>query len=285
MGDWFMDKEQILRLLRAQVNVGGHIIGASVGSGITAKLAAMGGADLLLALAAGRYRIMGRSSFSSFFCYGNNNRLVMELGTREIFPIVRDVPLLFGLMASDPTIHLYDYLNVIKDSGFSGIVNSPTLSLIDGRFRLALEEEGTSYDREIAAIRMASHLGLVTMAFVTNEEETRKMIDAGADMICAHLGLTRGGILGAKHYLSLGDARKTVKKIYSICKERNPEILRMVYAGPANTLKDMRYLLQNTDCHGYIGGSTFSTAFPWNPPSMTPYAPSNGRTTRKRKIP
>lgn len=252
-----MDKEQILRLLHAQVNVGGHIIGASVGSGITAKLAAMGGADLLLALSAGRYRIMGRSSFSSFFCYGNNNSLVMELGTREIFPIVRNVPLFFGIMASDPTIHLYDYLNEIKDSGFSGIVNSPTLSLIDGRFRLALEEEGTSYDREIAAIRMASHLGLVTMAFVTNQEETEKMIDAGADMICVHLGLTRGGILGAKHYLSLGDARKTVKKIFSICKERNPEILRMVYAGPANTLKDMRYLLQNTDCHGYIGGSTF----------------------------
>lgn len=252
-----MDKEQILRLLHAQVNVGGHIIGASVGSGITAKLAAMGGADLLLALSAGRYRIMGRSSFSSFFCYGNNNNLVMELGTREIFPIVRNVPLFFGIMASDPTIHLYDYLNEIKDSGFSGIVNSPTLSLIDGRFRLALEEEGTSYDREIAAIRMASHLGLVTMAFVTNQEETEKMIDAGADMICVHLGLTRGGILGAKHYLSLGDARKTVKKIFSICKERNPEILRMVYAGPANTLKDMRYLLQNTDCHGYIGGSTF----------------------------
>ncbi len=252
-----MDKETVLRRLWAQINVGGHIIGASVGSGITAKLAAMGGADVLLALAAGKYRIMGRSSFSSFFCYENNNSQVMEMGTREIFPIVRDVPLFFGLMASDPTIHLYDYLNEIKASGFSGIVNSPTLSLIDGRFRMALEEEGTSYDREIAAIRMASHLDLVTMAFVTNQEETERMLDAGTDIICLHLGLTKGGFLGAKHYLSLGDARKTVKKIFSVCKERNPEVLRIVYAGPANTIKDMRYLLQNSECHGYIGGSTF----------------------------
>ncbi|HCB94066.1 MAG TPA: AraC family transcriptional regulator, partial [Selenomonas sp.] len=105
-----VEKEEIMRRLWAQINVGGHIIGASVGSGITAKLAAMGGADVLLALAAGRYRIMGRSSLSSFFCYGNNNSQVMDLGTREILPIVRDVPLFFGLMASDPTIHLYDYL-------------------------------------------------------------------------------------------------------------------------------------------------------------------------------
>ncbi len=252
-----MEKESVLRRLWAQINVGGHIIGASVGSGITAKLAAMGGADILLALAAGRYRIMGRSSFSSFFCYENNNSQVMELGTREIFPIVRDVPLFFGLMASDPTIHIYDYLNEIKTSGFAGIVNSPTISLIDGKFRLALEEEGTSYSREIAAIRMASHLGLVTMAFVTNQEETEQMLDAGADIICLHLGLTKGGFLGARHYLSLGDARKAVKKIFSMCRERNPEVIRIVYAGPANTIKDMRYLLQNSECHGYIGGSTF----------------------------
>lgn len=252
-----MEKEEIMRRIWAQINVGGHIIGASVGSGITAKLAAMGGADVLLALAAGRYRIMGRSSLSSFFCYGNNNSQVMDLGTREILPIVRDVPLFFGLMASDPTIHLYDYLCKIRDSGFSGIVNSPTLSVIDGKFRIALEEEGTSYSREIAAVRMASHLGLMSMAFVTNQEETEQMLDAGADAICLHLGLTKGGFLGAKHYLSLGDARRTVKKIFSVCKERNPEVLRFVYAGPANTIKDMRYLLKNSDCHGYIGGSTF----------------------------
>lgn len=62
-----MDREYILRLLRAQINVNGHIIGAAVGSGMTAKFAAMGGADLLLALSAGKYRIMGRSSFASYF--------------------------------------------------------------------------------------------------------------------------------------------------------------------------------------------------------------------------
>ena len=101
-----MNKEKILRQLRTQIDSGGHIIGAAVGSGLTAKLAALGGADILLALSAGRYRIMGRSSFSSYFCYGNNNAQVMELGKREIFPIVRNVPLLFGLMATDPTINL-----------------------------------------------------------------------------------------------------------------------------------------------------------------------------------
>ena len=249
--------EKILRQLRAQINFGGHIIGAAVGSGLTAKLAALGGADLLLVLSAGRYRIMGRSSFSSYFCYGNNNTQVMELGKREIFPIVRDVPLLFGLMATDPTIDLYGYLQLIRAAGFAGVVNFPTVALIDGKFREALEEEGTTYDREVAAIKLANHFNLFTMAFVTNEEETRQMLAADADVICVHLGLTRGGFLGAKKYISIDDAQSSVKKIFDLCKKIKPAALRMIYAGPANTLADMRYLFRNTDCQGYIGGSTF----------------------------
>lgn len=252
-----MEREKIIRLLRTQINFCRHIIGAAVGSGLTAKLAALGGADILLALSAGKYRIMGRSSFSSYFCYGNNNLQVMELGKREIFPIVRDVPLLFGLMATDPTIDLYSYLQEIQATGFSGIVNFPTVALIDGKFREALEEEDTTFDREVAAIKLANHFDMLTMAFVTNEHETRQMLAAGADVICVHLGLTRGGFLGAKKYISIDDAYKSVKKIFNLCKKVKPEVLRMIYAGPANSLADMKYLFHKTDCQGYIGGSTF----------------------------
>ncbi len=251
------DKEFILRRLRAEINVGGHIIGAAVGSGMTAKLAAMGGADILLALSAGKFRIMGRSSLSSFFCYGNSNQIVMDMGKREIFPVVQDVPLLFGLMASDPYVKLFDYLQEIKESGFAGVVNSPTLAQVDGSFREALEEEGNSYDREVAAIRLANQLELLTMAFVTSLEEAEKMIEARADIICFHMGLTAGGLLGAKRHLSISEARGLAEKIFDLCKARNPDILRFVYAGPANKLMDMQYLYRNTSCQGYIGGSTF----------------------------
>ena len=208
-------------------------------------------------MSAGKYRIMGRSSFSSYFCYGNNNLQVMVLGKREIFPIVRDVPLLFGLMATDPIIDLYSYLQEIQKAGFSGIVNFPTVALIDGKFREALEEEDTTFDREVATIKLANHFDMFTMAFVTNEHETRQMLAAGADVICAHLGLTRGGFLGAKKYISIDNAYKSVKKIFNLCKIVKPEVLHMIYAGPANSLAYMKYLFHKTDCQGYIGGSTF----------------------------
>ena len=251
------EREEILKMLHAQININGHIVGATVGNGITATYTAKGGADLLIALNAGRIRQMGRGSLASYFCYGNNNEEVMRIGTRDILPLIKDRPVLFGLFAEDPTVSLYEYLKEIKRAGFSGITNFPTVSLIDGQFRAALEENGDSYSLEAEAIKLARYLDMFTVAFVTNEVEAELMADAGADVICAHLGLTKGGFLGASKSVTLTEARKICDSIFSICREKRRDIIRMAYAGPANTPVDMQYLYQNTDCQGYIGGSTF----------------------------
>lgn len=252
-----ISREEILKKLQAQIRINGHIIGAATGSGMTAKYAMLGGADLILALSAGKYRIMGRSSLASYFCYANNNEIVMKMGKEELLPIIRDIPVLFGIFAGDPFISLYDYLKEIKENGFSGVVNYPTVALIDGNFRQALEEDGNSYDREVEAIQLAHYMDLFTVAFVTDETQARKMVDAGADVICVHLGLTKGGFLGAKKYISIDEARKISDYIFKICDEMRPNVVKMIYAGPANTPIDMQYMYKNTACQGYIGGSTF----------------------------
>lgn len=256
-GERNLDREKILKMLNAQIHVNGHIIGAATGSGMTAKYVVMGGADFLLALSAGKYRVMGRSSLTGYFCYGDNNQIVMDMGCGELLPIIKDVPILFGLFASDPNISLYEYLKEIKANGFSGIVNYPTMSLIDGKFREALEEEGNTYEQEVEAIKLAHYMDLFTLAFVTDENQTRQMLEAGADVLCVHLGLTKGGFLGATKYISLDEARKIVNRLFTVCDEIRPDVIKMIYAGPANTPIDMQYLYQNTKCQGYIGGSTF----------------------------
>lgn len=251
-----MKREDICKQLHAQININGHMIGACIGSGMTARYAARGGADLLIALSAGKYRIMGRSSYASYLCYGNNNAIVMDMGKRELFPIIKDKPILFGLLASDPGISLYEYLKEIRHAGFSGVVNFPTVALFDGNFRSALEADGISYAQEVEAIRLAKVLHLFTVAFVTNEDETMQMLDAGADIICVHLGLTKGGDLGAKRHLSITDARKIMDRLFALC-DSHPDVMKMFYSGPANTPIDMQYLYRNTACQGYIGGSVF----------------------------
>ncbi|MCF2707466.1 phosphoenolpyruvate hydrolase family protein [Arcanobacterium haemolyticum] len=250
-----MDREKVLARLRAQAHGEGYLIGAAIGSGLTAKFAKMAHIDMILALSAGRYRQAGRGSYASYLCYGDSNMIVEEFGSREILPMIDDTPVFFGLSASDPNIHLPDYISHIAELGYSGVVNYPTLSLIDGNFRRALESEGTSYDDEVAAIRLAHDNGLLSLAFVTNADEARMMVDAGADILCAHLGLTRGGYLGGRQQLSLTRAADLITAIFDACDDA--DVIRMVYSGPAATPEDMRYLYAHTSCQGYIGGSVF----------------------------
>lgn len=250
-------REELLKKLNAQIRVSGHIVGAVAGSGMIAEYTSVGGADFLLALSAGKYRMMGRGSLASYLCFGNSNDIVMELGTKELLSLVRNVPVLFGIFASDPGIHLRDYLQEIRDAGFAGIANYPTLSVIDGKFRAALEEEGTGFSEEVEAIRLANSLGLFTVAFVSNAREAEAMARAGADVVCAHFGLTRGGMRGPKNHIPLAQLQKMAGDVFAACDSVRPDVIKMVYAGSAGTPVDMQYIYQNTSCQGYIGGSTF----------------------------
>lgn len=255
--DLMLDRDSILRMLRAQININGHIIGVAAGGGMTAKYTVMGGADFILALSAGKFRQMGRSSLASFLCYSNSNEIVMDFASKELLPIIQETPVLFGLNANDPTIHLYEYIAEIKKKGFAGINNFPSVGLIDGKFFEAIEEEGITFDNEVEAIRIANFMGLFTVAFVFSEEQAEKMAKAGADVVCAHLGLTRGGMLGAKKVFSLEHAKLMADKVFQACDEFSSNIIKMIYGGPASTPIDMHYMYDNTNCMGYIGGSSF----------------------------
>ncbi len=250
-------RDNIIRQLKGQIEANGHIVGVAAGSGMTTKMSVMGGADFVLALSAGRFRQMGRSSLASFLCYANSNDIVMDFASRELLPLIQNVPVLFGINAGDPSLHFYEYLGEIKRCGFAGINNFPTVGLIDGQFRQALEEDGCTYDREVEAIRLAHFLDLFTVAYVFDEEQAAKMIEAGADVICAHLGLTTGGMLGAKRALSLEKARQRAERVFAVCDAMRPGLIKMIYGGPIKTPADAQYFYKNTSCQGFVGGSSF----------------------------
>ncbi len=252
-----MDYAEALRFLRGRIERDGHLVGVAAGSGITAKYAVAGGCDLVLALSSGKYRQMGCSSMAGFLCYANSNDLVMDYALRELMRPCAGVPLLFGLNAADPTRAMYDYIREIKRMGFTGVVNYPTAGMMDGRFRAALEAEGAGYEREVEAIRFAHYCGLLTVAYVFDPAQARAMASAGADVVCAHFGLTSGGVLGAKHVLSLERARRTADEIFEAAAEVSPGILRLVYGGPVTTPQDAQYMYRGSTCQGYIGGSAF----------------------------
>lgn len=257
MEDKLNKKNKIINNIRKQINKNNYILGVAAGSGMTAKYAEQGGADFILALNSGRFRLMGVSSLAGFLPYANSNDLVMDFACKEIIPMIKKIPVCFGLCATDPTIELDSYIDLIQKKGFAGINNYPSIGLVDGHFREALEEQGITYEQEVEAIRIASEKGLFTVAFVFNEEQAIKMVNAGADIICVHLGLTNGGSLGAKKILSLQAAKKVAVNIFNRCNELNPNIIKMIYGGPVNKPIDVQYMYDDTTIMGYIGGSVF----------------------------
>ena len=246
-----------LERLREKVRTGEHLIGVAAGSGITAKYTVLGGCDLLLALSSGKYRTMGVGSLAGFLCYANSNDMVMEYARTELLRYTDSTPVFFGLNATDPTKEMYQYIRQIRDAGFTGIVNYPTIGMIDGRFREALEEQGFCYEQEVEAISFAHYSGLLTLAFVFNAEQARQMVRAGADIICAHFGLTSGGYVGAKKVLTLEKARRTAVEIFNAVEEERSPALRVMYGGPVKSPIDAEYMYQGCGSQGYIGGSVF----------------------------
>ena len=211
----FYSNQSVKAKLLEKVGCRERLIGVAAGSGITGKYTVLGGCDMILALSSGKYRSMGCGSMAGFMCYGNSNDLVMDFAQRELLRYREQVPVFFGLNATDPTKEMYDYIKQIRDVGFAGIVNYPTVGMIDGVFRRALEQDGVRYEQEVEAISLAHYCGLLTIAFVFDAAQAEQMLQAGADIICAHFGLTSGGYIGAKKTLTLEKARLTAREIFS----------------------------------------------------------------------
>src|SRR3982751_406445 len=154
-------RESILERLRAKVARGEPIVGGGAGTGISAKCEEAGGIDLIVIYNSGRFRMAGRGSLAGLMPYGNANEIVLDMA-REVLTAVTHTPILAGVCATDPFMLREPFLNRLKELGFAGIQNFPTVGLIDGTFRANLEETGMSYQMEVDCIAAARQLDLLT---------------------------------------------------------------------------------------------------------------------------
>jgi predicted TIM-barrel enzyme len=243
-------REDALRRLRAEVDARKPIIGAGAGTGLSAKCAEAGGADLIIIYNSGRYRMAGRGSLAGLLPYGDANAIVVEMAA-EVLPIVLDTPVLAGVCGTDPFRLMPVFLAELKRIGFSGVQNFPTVGLFDGTIRQNLEETGMGYGLEVEMIRLARELDLLTAPYVFNVDEARAMAAAGADVLVPHMGLTTGGAIGAETAKSLDESVKLVQAMHDAANEVNDEVLVLCHGGPIAEPDDAAYVLERT--HGVVG--------------------------------
>jgi predicted TIM-barrel enzyme len=249
-------RTEILERFRAQVAAGVPIIGGGAGTGITAKSAEAGGIDLLVIYNSGRFRMAGRGSLSGLLAYGDANAIVMEMAN-EVLPVVKHTPVLAGVNGTDPFRVMPYFLKQVKEIGFAGVQNFPTVGLIDGVFRANLEETGMGYGPEVDMIRLAHSLDLLTSPYVFDTDQARAMAAAGADILVPHMGLTTSGTIGAKTALTLEQAAVKVQELADAAKSVNPDILCLCHGGPIANPEDAQYVLDHTEgIVGFYGASS-----------------------------
>jgi predicted TIM-barrel enzyme len=251
-----VNREEALARLRAQVQSGRPIIGAGAGTGLSAKSAEAGGADLIIIYNSGRYRMAGRGSLAGLLPYGDANAVVVDMA-REVLPVVKLTPVLAGVCGTDPFRIMDAFLPQLRDMGFAGIQNFPTVGLFDGIFRQNLEETGMGYDLEIEMVRKARALDLLTAPYVFTEIEAARMAEAGADVLVPHMGLTTSGTIGAQTAIGLEEAVTRVQAMHDAAKRVNPDILVLCHGGPIAEPDDAAFVLERTSgVVGFFGASS-----------------------------
>lgn len=241
---------------KEQVAAGNILVGVGAGTGITAKSSEAGGADLLIIYNSGRYRMAGRGSLAGLLSYGDANAIVVDMG-REILPIVKDVPVLAGVCGTDPFRVMDIFLKQLKEQGFNGVQNFPTVGLIDGVFRQNLEETGMGYGLEVEMIRKAHAMDMLTCPYVFDADQAKAMAEAGADVLVAHMGLTTKGTIGAKTALSLDDCVEKINEIIAAGRQVNPDIMVMCHGGPISEPEDAQYVISKIpELDGFFGASS-----------------------------
>lgn len=254
----FIPYKECLNRLQSQVKQQKPIIGAGAGTGISAKFAERGGVDIIIIYNSGRYRMAGRGSAAGILAYGDANEIVVDMA-REVLPVVKDTPVLAGVCGTDPFRLMPVFLKQLKEMGFDGVQNFPTVGVIDGNFRQILEETGMSFDLEIEMIRQAHEMEMLTCPYVFDVEQAVKMTEAGADMIVTHMNTTVSGSIGVSSDVapSLEEAAKRIQEMHDAAKEVRDDVIVLCHGGPIAEPEDAQYIFEHTEgTAGFFGASS-----------------------------
>ncbi len=250
------ERKELLKKYHKMLKDRVPIVGGGAGTGLSAKCEEKGGIDLIVIYNSGRYRMAGRGSLAGLLAYGNANDIVIEMA-QEVLPVVLRTPVLAGVNGTDPFMILDDLLARLKQLGFSGVQNFPTVGLIDGIFRQNLEETGMGFGLEVDMIAAAHKADLLTTPYVFSAEDAIAMAKAGADIIVPHMGLTTGGNIGAATAKSLDDCVALIDEWAGAAKKVRDDVIVLCHGGPISSPEDATYVLGRTkECHGFYGASS-----------------------------
>jgi predicted TIM-barrel enzyme len=246
-----LGRDAFLARLRGVADAGQAVIGAGAGNGLVSKAAAAGGADFIAVYCTSRARHRGLPTS----IVGDPNTITLEQ-VEEVAAVVRDVPIVAGLHATDPTRHVSPLLARLRDLGCSGVINYPSMGLY-GREYIGGPvgyDDGLEIERE--ALAAAKEDGLVAMTYVYRPSEAEFFAPV-ADVIVAHAGWTVGGMSGAPESLGMDEAAQAVEEQIAAGRAAGgDDVIYLGHGGPFSAPADTAELYRRTSAQGFVGASS-----------------------------
>lgn len=249
-------REEVLERLRKEIGARRPLFMASCGSGIVAKFLEKAGCDMAGVYNAVKLRAGGAGSMTGMWPVSDANGLMFSYASREIMPVVKNMPVMAGVNANDPTRDIPLFLEDLKRIGIIGVNNFPTVGLIDGTFREVLEQTGITYDNEIQMLKTARAMDMIPVAYAFNVSETERIVSGcDPDVFIFHAGTTIGGSIGYNHPDTVEDTARRTQEVYDVARKIKPDIILLAHGAALSTPEDGQYILDHTDGHGLQTGS------------------------------
>lgn len=254
-------REMLIKDFREKVSRKEPIIINAPGIGLVSKMAAIAGVDAQIICSAAKFNMDGAPSIVSNMAYGDSNTIMLELA-RHCIKIGKSTPFIAGVASLDPYREREDLFEEIEKLGFCGVINLPAACL-DTEFLLApdhpIQEVKAMLGgyEDFSLIKDAHDYGFFTVGVVTDEEEVKLMIEAGADMIIPHVGFTIGGINGVPERVarSLDGAIEMTGRLCNYAKSLKPDVFVLAHGGPFNKPEPVGKCFEKTKVDGFFGNS------------------------------
>ena len=234
---------------------GEFLVGAAIGAGLLGDAAERGGADFLVALNAGRFRLMGASSVACILPIRDANQFVLSFAPLEILSQCR-IPVYFGASTLDPALSLEALVAEIADLGFAGVANFPSVVHLPAPVRHALDGPGLGFERELELLALAHRHGLSSLAYVRTREQASAAAARGVDIICYNVGWNAGGAKGPVSEISVEETAAHAREMHGVIRRENPRAFFFLEGGPIQDPDQLAAVCRVARMHGYIGGST-----------------------------
>ena len=254
-------RDEILDKLQRKVQQRIPIFIASAGNGLVAQMLEKAGADCINTFSGARLRANGMGTMSMLWPILDSNKQTLDYTEQDILPAIKgDSFICACINANDPLKDMISVLERLKSMGVFSVSNiGPSISYYDKDSQIyqVLTNSGITFDNEIAMLKAAKELGLVTIALAFDMEDSIRVVtEAQPDVFCYHAGTTKGGLKGYDSGETIEQTAERTEAAYQKLRSIKPDLMLIAHGAAMETPEDGQFMLNHTSGHGIWTGSS-----------------------------